>query len=178
MLNQRLFAYCCALLLSFTAFSSCDEGLKPPPPPTTISGTITYVGGRAGWTTKDSVISLRVAAFVKFPPADIILEVLSGKAFYTPQGLTIDSTLAKYVDSSSYRIVIPNPVPARVEYIAVVMLISTDPTKIALPSSWRVLGIYSMNGNNKQPAALDLKPETDHRVNLIVDFKNLPPQPF
>lgn len=159
---------------------ACDGGLKPPPetPLTTISGTITYVGGGASWPRPDSVVSLRAAAFTTFPPADIVSEVLQKRAYFTPEALSLDSTLPRFVASSAYRIVIPDPAPARVEYIAVAMLTTTNSIQLLQPQSWKVIGIYSLPNDPKRQQTLALRQGSDHTVNITVDFKNLPPQPF
>jgi hypothetical protein len=157
------------------AVVGCDEGLKPPPPPTILSGTITYVGGRASWPPADSVLNLRLVAFKEFPPRDIFGEIIMRRAYYTPEGLTLDSTLAKFAERTAYSIEIPDPAPEELQYIAVVMLVNPQ---ILLPSSWRVVGIHNVNGDNTRPARLRVTPNAENRADIRVDFRNLPPQPF
>lgn len=171
------------------ALGACDGGLKPPPPApqgatTTVSGTITYRGGRAAWPRADSVVNVRIAAFKSLPTASsgIIQAVSSGDAYFAPTALSLDSTLTKFADSTQYQIVITDPVPTQVSYIAVAVLVDSSArsniTAIFNPRAWRILGVYTTTGDNRQPSTLVLKPQTDHRANITVDFRNLPPQPF
>jgi hypothetical protein len=184
-----LFVVLAATTMMLLILCACDGGLKPPPPapqvtPTTISGTITYRGGRSAWPTADSVVNVRVAAFKALPTASsgIIQAVSSGDAYFTPTALTLDSTLSKFADSTRYQITITEPVPPEVRYIAVAMLVdSSARSNIAAvfnPRAWRILGVYTTSGDNRQPTPLALTPQRDHRANVTVDFRNLPPQPF
>ncbi len=176
-----------AVIVTASLLHSCDGGLQPPPPdppPTTVSGVITYRGGRASWPPADSVITVRIVAFKSLPTASsgIINAVLSRDAYFAPEALVLDSTLTKFADSTRYTIVIGEPVPEVLNYIAVVILVDpaavTNTTALFNPRSWRVVGVYTTSGDNRQPSQLRLRAGTDHRANITVDFRNLPPQPF
>lgn len=162
-------------MVFITILSACNGGLEPPPPATTVSGTIRYVSGKQSWPHADSVLNIRAVAFKKFPPVDIVSEVLSQNAYYTPSTLDLNVSLPKFVDSTSFSIELPVIPPERLEYIAIAMLVNSN---VLLPSSWRVIGIYAQRGNPKLPASLTITPGVNHHVVIDVNFYQLPPQPF
>lgn len=152
--------------------SSCDSGLDPIAAQQahkalpSISGTITYKGGVATWPPADSVKDIRVVAFTRYPPPDILAEVLSQKAYFTNQ-------LPSPADSTSYTISFPAPSPQRLAAVVVAQQYGPD-----IQKHWRVIGIYSLTGNN-QPSSIDFSTTTaQQHVDITVDFANLPPQPF
>lgn len=61
----------------------CDHGLSPSDATkiTGISGVMTY---EDNWPPSDSLIELRLVAFKKFPPQNVIVEVLTGEAIVYP----------------------------------------------------------------------------------------------
>lgn len=162
-------------IATMSVFNACSGGLEPPPPATTLSGTIRYVSGLQSWPHKDSVLNIRAVAFKKFPPVDIVSEVLSQNAYYTPSTLDLSVSLPKFVDSASFMIELPVIPPERLEYIAIAMLVNSN---VLLPSSWRVIGMYAQPGNPKLPASLTITPGINHHVVIDVNFYQLPPQPF
>jgi hypothetical protein len=157
-----------ALAFTLLITASCDEGLKPPPVPpvTSISGTVSYAGV---WT-------VRVVGFKQFPPTDLINDILQGRAFFTPQALAIDSTLPLYVDSARYSLILPEDPPPRIEYLCVAMLVDT--AKLLTTQGWRVIGVYSTTGNQREKSTLPIIFGRDNPANITVDFNNPPPQPF
>lgn len=170
---------CAALAVTFIMAASCDDGLKPPPipPVTSISGTVKYVGGRASWSPRrDSVWTVRVVGFKQFPPMDLINDILQGRAYFTPQALAIDSTLPLYVDSARYSLILPEDPPPRIEYLCVAMLVDT--AKLFSTQGWRVIGVYSTTGNQRERSILPIIFGRDNQANISVDFRNPPPQPF
>lgn len=176
---RRWSSVCAALVVTFIIAASCDEGLKPPPipPVTSISGTVRYLGGRAGWPQRrDSVWTVRVVGFRQFPPMDLIGDILQGRAYFTPQALAIDSTLPLYADSAQYSLILPDEPPTRIEYLCVAMLVDT--AKLLTTAGWRVVGVYSTSANIQQSAPLNVVYGRDVRANITVDFRNPPPQPF
>jgi hypothetical protein len=148
---------------------SCTGGLEPHDgtiPKSYFAGKITYKGGKESWPNKDSVLAIRVVAFKVYPPKDIITEIASGNAFYTLLSLPL------FVDSSSYRIDIPNP-PVEIKYIAVALQYTSDLL------SQMAVGVYAVNGNKNEPSSLLItRGKFFDNVDIEVDFKNLPPQPF
>lgn len=169
----HLCRFCSGIVFVLLLLSSCDGGLDPiaagkeTEAKPSISGLITYKNGPAAWPPADSIKDIRVVAFTRYPPPDIIAEVLGQKAFFT-------ETMPVAVDSSSYRIELPSPSPSSIAAIVVAQQYGNDITK-----EWRVIGIYSATGDNSQPTTLDLTSTTSWRnINITVDFSNLPPQPF
>lgn len=169
----RLPALYCGVILLLLLLVSCDGGLDPltarqqAESKPAISGLITYRGGEAAWPPADSIKDIRVVAFTRYPPPDIIAEVLGQKAFFTV-------TMPVAVDSSSYKIELPSPPPPAIAAIVVAQQYGDDITQ-----DWRVIGIYSVTGDNTQPSALDLTTQTVWKnINITVDFSDLPPQPF
>jgi hypothetical protein len=174
----RIIPLILALVITLVLAVQCDEGLVPPPipPVTTLSGTVRYLGGKANWPRRDSVWTVRVVGFREFPPRDLIGEILQGRAYFTPAALQLDSTLALFADSARYTITFADSVPPRIEYLCVAMLIDT--TRILTSAGWRVIGVYSQSGNNRQPSQVPLTVGRSHTADMTVDFKNFPPQPF
>ncbi len=180
--HHSFFAFMLVTLLAMVCLlSACNSGLQPPAelPPTQIAGTIRYVGGwppTVNPITRDSVLNIRVAAFRDFPPQNIVTDVLAGRAYFTPSALSLDSSLARFVDASSYSIIIPDNNPAtEIRYVAVAMLVRS---LFLVPASWRIIGVYTATGNQAQPGTIRIIPNTLHRADITVDFRNPPPQPF
>ncbi|MCS6807687.1 MAG: hypothetical protein RML40_03250 [Bacteroidota bacterium] len=157
---------------------NCDGGLAPPPipPPTSISGVVRFVGGAASWPPRDSVWTMRVVAFRQFPPQDLIGDLFQGRAYFTPSALQLDSTLALFSDSARYSLVFGDSIPPRISYLCVALLVDT--AKVLSTQGWRVVGVYTTTGNQREPSSITIIPGRDHRADMTVDFKNPPPQPF
>lgn len=163
-----IFLWLCALGMA----SSCNGGLDPIAAQQeqkalpSISGTIIYKGGTSAWPPADSIKDIRVVAFTRYPPPDIIAEVLSQKAYFT-------DGLPSPADTTAYRITFPSPAPQRIAAVVVAQQYGEDITK-----QWRVVGIYSTTGDN-HPSPIDFGREaTQQHIDITVDFSNLPPQPF
>ena len=151
-------------ILFFLFFTiSCDSGLKPQPENTSyVRGTIKYINSTDNWPPVDSLKDLRVVAFKHFPPDNIIQEVLSGQAYYT------NSSLPFYVDSSSFVLEIKDS-PVELKYIAVAQ-------QFGGIIDWLVVGVYS--DNNDSAKTLYVEKGKNYQIQINVDFKNLPKQPF
>jgi len=154
------------LLLLF----GCDQGLAPPPPelPTGIRGTVVFV---SDWPPPDSVRELRVVAFQRFPfedSAGIIAEVLAGRAFFS-------DTLSRFVDSATYEVLLEAPFPDTLRYVAVAWRYGPN-----LFSDWWVAAVYgSVKQDTVVPWKIPVVPQTVvESVDMRVDFRHLPPQPF
>ena len=149
-------------------FYGCNEGLAPPEPnsKTSISGKITYKGGIDNWPPVDSVYGIRVVAFKNYPPQDIINEIISGNAYFT------EESLAFYTDSSSFYIEINDP-PVELQYIVVAWQYDS------LITSQKAAGVYTLTGDVNNPSKLNVQKGNAYKnIDINVDFKNLPPQPF
>ncbi len=149
---------------------SCDQGLAPPPPerPTGIRGTVVFVND---WPPPDSVQELRVVAFQRFPfedSAGIIAEVLAGRAFFS-------DTLPRFVDSATYEVLLQPPFPDTLRYVAVAWRYGPN-----LFGDWWVAAVYgSFSQDTVVPRKIPVIPQTVvESVDMRVDFRHLPPQPF
>jgi hypothetical protein len=157
------------VLLLFPLLSACDEGLKPTPtyvPRGTVSGLITY----HNWPPRDSLVDLRLVAFTQFPPLNIVSSVLNGVAVVYPS-INDTALVPFYVDSLRYSF---QTVAGHYAYLVVAQQFGADIMK-----DWRVVGQYDLDTNLAVPTAIDV-PENGvvSAININVDFKNPPPQPF
>lgn len=154
-----------AIFLS-SLFTACDHGLEPPAQSqkSYITGIITIKGGKSSWPKADSLKDFRVASFLSYPPKDIVTEVLSGNAFFTPNALPFN------FDTESYSIEIPAP-PRTINYIAVAW-------QYGGLMEWRAVGVYAPGGDRTKPGSVLVEPGKTYKVDIEVDFNNLPPQPF
>ncbi|MBN1449297.1 MAG: hypothetical protein JXA28_15330 [Bacteroidetes bacterium] len=145
--------------------ASCDHGLDPGEAlgEPGFSGTITV---RGSWPPQDSVRQLRVVAFRKYPSADVLSEVLSGNAVYTDELPYGETTIPYTLQDPSYNGVF--------DYIAVAQNYGPD-----LFTQWRAVGVYTITGDVESPSPVDLgSGRFVEGVDIVVDFVNLPPQPF
>ncbi len=144
---------------------SCDS-LVPPEPVgfTGVRGTITFVGGEAGWPS-DTILDMRVVLFEKAPAAaDSILPfILSGRAAF-------GSSIPLRVAGAPYLVEVSNA-PREFGYVVVAM--QTGPNVL---QDWRMAALYSLDGTTPAPVAIRRGQEV--QLNFTVDFSNLPPQPF
>jgi hypothetical protein len=155
------------LFFIFLFFISCDGGLKPPER-SFIKGKIIYLGGKENWPPQDSVFGVRVFAFKKLPKdtSDILQEILGGNAVFDYQSLPL------FVDSTDFYLEMPET-PIDLEYIAVALQYASAPT------SQKVISVYSESGNPAAYSGISLKSgESRENIRFLVDFNNLPPQPF
>lgn len=152
---------------SLSTFYGCHGGLEPTDPleKSFVRGSISYVGGAENWPREDSVKEIRAVAFKSYPPKDIFNEILSENAYFT------QDTLPRFVAESSYEIEIPEP-PTELKYIAVAQRYGTI-------MEWLAIGVYAVEGDPANPTAVRIKAgETADSIDIVVDFDNLPPQPF
>ncbi len=152
------------LLILVIIVGACDGGLKPIEK-SKITGTITYVNGKEGWPPADSIKDLRVVAFKKYPPGDILSEIEKKNVLFS------NNTLPYFVDSSSYVLELDDA-PQTYEYIVVAQ-------NYGSLLEWRAIGVYTLSGDKSKPSPVSVGIEkTKRNINIEVDFKNLPPQPF
>ena len=152
--------------------SGCDEGLAPPeaneqPTPTasSFSGTVTF----AGWSAVDSLYDLRLVAFTVFPPADVINEVLQGRAVVYP-AIGGESFAMRGADSVSYTLELA---PGVYPYIAVAHRFGPN-----LFADWRPVGQYDLDTNLTVPSPVEvIAGMNTSGINIHVDFENPPPDP-
>jgi hypothetical protein len=157
------------LILTFIVLG-CNHGLgpeeiKPEEKKTGISGTIWF----QNWPPVDSLQHLRLVAFKSFPPADIVTELTSGQAYAYP---TISDTnnLPFFVDSTDYIFELP---VGTYEYITVAQHYLT-----VLLVGWRSVGQYDTDETPEPSPVTVLQDSLLPDIDIRVDFRNLPIQPF
>jgi hypothetical protein len=159
-----LISFCLVILIS------CHEGLSPEdndnkPNTAKLEGTVYFKGGTAEWPPEDSVKAVRIVAFKNFPPKDVIYEILSGNAYFTLTSVPL------FGDSANFSIDI-TATPVLLNYIAAAQQYTDSIT------AQKVIGIYSETLDNQKPSILSIEGGKTYRINIYVDWKNLPPQPF
>jgi hypothetical protein len=155
------------LLFGIIFLSSCDGGLAPTPASdkSFINGTIRYIKGVENWPPQDSVFAIRAAAFKTMPDSNIVLSILSGQAYFTGESLPMFTDSAKF----SFEI---SEAPVNIVYIIVVWQFTTDIL------SQRVIGVYTISGNKTKNSELYIEKGNSYKINIDVDFDDLPPMPF
>jgi len=154
------------LLILSVLFLSCDHGLKPPEVGAPVEyeepgfgGTVYFKGN---WP--DTVYDLRVVAFRKYPPQNIINEVLQGNAKFS-------ETLQRRVDSTKYEVLADT---GKWEYIVVALQYGPN-----IFSDWRAVGVYDTTPEDTIPTPIYIPYGKFLRgININCDFNNPPPQPF
>lgn len=170
---MKIFSSCFIVVFLAIFGVSCDGGLDPTQAAVQssanarISGTITYLGGISSWPSADSLMSIRVVAFKKYPSENIGTELLNGNAIYTPE------TLSFRVASQEYTLDIANP-PVEFNYIVVAQQYGADDAK-----DWRAIGIFTRTGDVNVPSPVKVEMGRVYNdIDIFVDFSNLPPDPF
>jgi len=149
---------------------SCDHGLKPVDEPeiikyTGLSGTIHY----KNWPPQDSVLLLKLVVFKKYPPVNIVSEVLAGSAITYPEELA--EGLPYQADSTEFEMQLE---AGRYEYICVAQQYGNN-----IFMDWRVVGQYDITLQDTIPTAVTVAADSMvSGINIFVDFDSLPPQPF
>lgn len=156
------------LVVCATSFLLGCGGLDPTaiPPFTGISGTVTVEGGEAAWP-QDSVLEMRAAAFLTKPikSTDVITAVLQQQA-------SISDSLPRFKGSVPYSIVV-NGAPKTFTYVVVAMRVGPDFFK-----DWKMIAVYSIVNDPLQPTPVTVENAQTVVIPFVVDFSNLPPQPF
>jgi hypothetical protein len=158
----------CLVLLQF----GCDKGLEPGSVITPgFGGEIYYNSAIPLKPPLDSLFDLRVVAVPYFPVDTsfyvIFRKIINDTIAYSPASIpTADS--GKTV---SYEMLVK---PKSYYYIAVVQQFGPD-----VFSQWRVVGIYGYSAASPSPKPVTVPSGGFIKgINIVVDFKNLPPQPF
>lgn len=174
-MSIRLISYRIRIVLIITLalfiVCTCDHGLNPNDIEpeillTGISGTITF----QNWPAVDSLYNLRIVAFISYPPENIINELMLGLAFAYPA--IFDTAHIPYnVDSYDYVFELS---PGTYEYICVAQQYGPW-----LYMNWRSVGQYDIEMETAEPTAIEvIQDSLLKNINIYVDFKNLPIQPF
>jgi len=156
-----------AFMFIFLSVIGCDEGIAPVEvKPVTeahgIQGTLYFTN----WPPTDSIVDLRLVAFMNYPPQDIYTEVIQGRAKYS-------DALPLAVDSSTYTLIL-NPLPAdSIRCIAVGLQFGPN-----IQTDWRMVGLYYNPGDSALPGRIFIPADSIVTgINISVDFQKLPPQP-
>ncbi len=167
------YLYQILLLCFFLIISACQEGLKPDvyeeiPTTSYLTGTVEFVGGLDKFPDSSKVFGIYVAGFKEFPKdsSGIISEIMKGNVYLKFESLPYPS------DSAEFSLEIKDA-PVNIEYLAVSM--QYDSTKI---DAQRVIGVYTLTGDNTMPTALQIEKGKTYIVRIKVDWDNIPPQPF
>jgi len=156
------------LVVCVASFVLGCGGLDPTaiPPFTGITGTVTVEGGEAAWP-QDSVLEMRAAAFLTKPlkSTEVISAVLQQQA-------SISDSLPRFKGSVPYSITV-NGAPKTFTYVVVAMRVGPDFFK-----DWKMIAVHSIVNDPLQPTPITVGNEQTIVVPFVVDFSNLPPQPF
>ncbi len=142
-------------------------GLDPAdlPPESFVNGVVRYVGGAPAWP--DTMLEVRVVLFDSQPPvADSVLgAIVNGNAAFS-------DTLARFSDSTAYSLNVDGT-PRTFRYVVVAGRVGPN-----LLQDWKMLALYADEANPGTPKPLEVGVGQTVRVDFVVDFANLPPQPF
>jgi hypothetical protein len=155
--------------------AACDGGLAPPPPVELgFSGTVYFTPG--SWPT-DSLINLWIFASQIYPLDST--KVYSG-LFSVPNTIflypSINQSLPlSEVDSIPYSFPLSS---GTYKYVGVIQQVSLDLINRGV-RVFRVVGFYKDSTNLSQPGSVIVNDNYQVRgIDIQVDFRNPPPQPF
>jgi hypothetical protein len=164
---MKRFSACGIIFMIGLLIQGCNEGISPVEEQTIteahgIKGTIHFTN----WPPSDSIVDLRLVAFLNYPPIDIYTEVLQGRAKYSEKLLTA-------VDSLSYTLIL-NPLPAdTIRCIAIGQQFGPN-----IQTDWILVGVYYIPGDSSAPGKVFIPSDSIvANINISVNFQKLPPQP-
>jgi hypothetical protein len=167
---RRLF-----LTILSLSLAACDEGLAPPPPiELGFNGTVYFTPG--SWPPSDSLFSLKIFASQIYPLDSA--KVYSG-LFGSPTTIFLypglSGSLPFHVDSYSYSFPLRSGL---YKYIGVIQQNNSDLAGKGI-RVFRVVGFYKDSINLNQPGSVLVNDSSQVRgINIDVDFRNPPQQPF
>lgn len=140
------------VIAALLAAAGCDHGLEPPDRAAdgAIYGTVTYSGT---WPPESQFRDLRFVA-MRFVPQDTL-------DFLQLNRMEISSRLAYGVEQDSFRI--SGVAPGVFLYSGIAQQQTSDIL------SWRPIGLFEENAG-----LFSVEPASETRINLTVDFENLP----
>lgn len=154
------------LLFTILCFS-CQEGLDPTlqVEESILKGKVIVISGKDSWPVPDSALELRVVGFKEYPPKDLLNEIVSGNAY-------ISDTLPRFIDTIQYQLKIEKP-PVEIKYLVAALRYGTI-------FEWKAIGVYSdeMTFERKPKSIFISKGKLLENIDIFVDFRNLPKQPF
>ena len=164
------------LVILCVFIAACDGGLAPPPPSELgFSGTVYFTPG--SWPPTDSLVSIMIFASTIYPldSATTVSGLFSDPPLIFVYPSMSESLRPFFADSISYLFPLRS---GTYKYIGVVQQISSD----LLHSSirvFRVVGFYKNATQPSQPGSVIVNDTSQvHEINIQVDFRNPPPQPF
>lgn len=163
------------LFMTFLLVYRCDHGLSPSKTTKTGSNNLTGISGviiYQNWPQPDSLKDLRLIAFRKFPPQNIFGQIVSGEAVVYPPGIDISAHLPFNVPFEEYIMELP---PDTFEYIVVAHQFGEDRFS---QGSWQAVGQYDPDSDSLPDPVIIIPDSLLENININVDFKNLPFQPF
>jgi hypothetical protein len=163
------------LIILCLCIASCDGGLAPPPPVELgFSGTVHVAPG--SWPPADSLAGLLIFAS-KIYPLDSAT-VYQG-LFSNPPTIFVYPDFSKslpfFIDSISYSFPLSS---GTYKYIGVIQQTSSDLFNLGI-RIFRVVGFYKDTTNHTLPGTVIVNDNSQVQgINIQVDFRNPPPQPF
>ncbi|MFN3781115.1 MAG: hypothetical protein ACK4SO_02940 [Candidatus Kapaibacteriota bacterium] len=146
---------------------SCQEGLDPTSQQqeSYLKGNVVVISGVNSWPKLDSALELRVVGFKEYPPQDLFNDIISNNAF-------ISDSLPRFVDTIPFQLKIEKP-PVEIRYLVAALRYGTI-------FEWKVIGVYSdeMTYERKPKIIFVPKGKVIENITILVDFRNLPKQPF
>jgi hypothetical protein len=165
------------ILINLCLFlGGCDGGLAPPPPAEPgFSGTVYFAPG--SWPSTDSLVSIMIFASKIFPldSATTVSGLFSDPPLIFVYPSMSESLRPFFIDSISYVFPLRS---GTYKYIGVVQQISSDVLHNSI-RVFRVVGFYKNPANLAQPGNVIVNDSSQVKdINIQVDFRNPPPQPF
>jgi hypothetical protein len=164
------------LIILCLLLAACDGGLAPPPPMELgFSGTVYFTPG--AWPPSDSLISLLIFASQTYPLDSA--KVYSG-LFSSPSTIFAYPSLGgslplSEVDSIPYSFPLHS---GTYKYVGVIQQVSFDLVNRGI-RVFRVVGFYKDPTNLSQPGTVEVNDDAQVKgINIDVDFRNPPQQPF
>ena len=166
-ISSHLFIAC--ILVGLLYNIRCNQGLAPENSggtsnnrPYGIQGVVKF----KNWPPQDSIKDLRLGVLQHYPVADIVNEVLQGRAKFTDR-------LSYGVDSLSYTLTL-SPLPSgQFPFVGIAQQFGPN-----AQTDWRIVGIYYANGDTTKPGVVTVPSDSIvPNININVDFLHLPPQP-
>lgn len=143
---------------------SCQEGVSPDDgaKESYISGKLIVISGTNSWPSQDSAKELRVLVVPRYPPYNILSDILEGRAY-------LSDTLARFKDTVNYLVKIQKT-PMTSAYILASLRYGTIVQQ-------RLIGFYKKNLESKTPDKLSIdKGVSLKNLDIYIDFYNLPEQ--
>lgn len=158
------------ILILTIASLACDKGISPTDTTKIKSG----FGGSIAYIStpppRDSLVQLRVVA-VPYYPIDTVVEIFIQKIVLGVIPFS-DSLQLSSIDSGKtqrYEFLLQ---PGEYKYVAVAQQYGA-----LIFEDWKVVSIYGLTPSTPSPVTVTAD-KFQTGIDFVVDFKNLPPQPF